>query len=127
MKRNPNLTECMVGLAPLLLEGEVGSYIYIAQNAPGCNSYWEAIGGAVDAEDEATPLVTALAAPYPNPSAGAATLSFTLAESAEVTLTVYDVLGRRVVTLAEGQQAAGEHEVTFGAGLPAGSTSSGSP
>ncbi len=117
---NPSLSACSVGLAPLLLEGTLGGTHTILNNAPGCNSYWEAIGGAVDAEDEATPLVTALAAPYPNPSAGAATLSFTLAESAEVTLTVYDVLGRRVVTLAEGQQAAGEHEVTFGAGLPAG-------
>ena len=64
--------------------------------------------------------MTALAAPFPNPTAGAATLAFTLAESAEVTLTVYDALGRRVATLAEGLQPAGAHEATFGAGLPAG-------
>ena len=37
-----------------------------------------------------------------------------------VTLTLYDALGRRVRTLAEGPQAAGAHELTLGAGLPAG-------
>ena len=117
---NDALAACKFGLAPLLLEGELGGIHTILNNAPGCNSYWEAIGGAVDAEDEVTPLVTALAAPYPNPTAGAATLPFTLSEPADVRLTVYDALGRRVATLAEGAQPAGEHAATWGTGLPAG-------
>lgn len=117
---NAMLSECTVGLAPLLLDGTLGGTPYIYDNAPGCNSYWEALGGAVDAEDEATPLVTALAAPFPNPSAGAATLAFTLAEPSDVSLTVYDALGRQVATLAEEMQPAGSHEASFGAGFPAG-------
>ena len=120
VENNTTLSRCTVGLAPLLLEGEIGGTPYFNNNAPGCNSYWEAIGGAVDTEDGATPLVTALAAPFPNPSAGTATLAFTLAESAEVTLTAYDALGRRVATLAAGMRPAGSHEATWGAGLPAG-------
>jgi hypothetical protein len=39
----------------------------------------------------------------------------------EVTLAVYDVLGRRVRSLAEGPQRAGRHEVAFDAsGLASG-------
>jgi hypothetical protein len=38
-----------------------------------------------------------------------------------VTLTVYDVLGRRVATLADGVRPAGTHAATFDArGLPSG-------
>ena len=107
--------------------GGIGGLITITDNAPGCNTICETVGQesgcGVDTEDEATPLVTALAAPYPNPSAGAATLPFTLAEAADVRLTAYDVLGRRVATLVEGPHPAGAHEAAFGAGLPAGHTS----
>ena len=117
---NASLNGCTVGLADFLLNGELGGTHIIFDNAPGCNSYWEALGGGVDAEDEVTPLVTALAAPFPNPSAGATSLSYSLAEPAEVALVVYDALGRRVAVLAEGPHAAGSHEAAFGAGLPAG-------
>jgi hypothetical protein len=117
---NSVLAECTVGLGEILAEGGVGGLITISNNAPGCNSIWEAIGGNVDAEGEATPLVTGLATPYPNPTVGAATLTYSLAEPDEVTLTLFDALGRQVRTLAEGPQAAGEHEITLGAGLPAG-------
>ena len=122
---NPVLSECKIGLGDLLWAEEehgdaIGGGIDVRENAPGCNSRWEAMGGAVDTEDGATPLVTGLTAPYPNPTAGAATLTYSLAEPAEVTLTLYDALGRRVRTLAEGPQPAGEHEITLGAGLPAG-------
>jgi hypothetical protein len=108
-----------VGLYDLIANNGVEGDIFIADNASGCNSV-EEILISVNAEDEATPLVTGLAAPYPNPTIGAATLAFTLAEPAEITLTLYDALGRRVRTLAEGPQPAGEHEITLGAGLPAG-------
>ncbi len=116
---NPSLSECTVGLAPLLLEGEIGESVSIRSNAPGCNSVEEILAG-VDAEDGATPLVTGLAAPYPNPTAGAATVTFTLAEPGDVRLAVYDALGRRVRTLAEGPRAAGVYEASLGAGLPSG-------
>ena len=125
VRNNASLAECTVGLGALLRAEEehgdaIGGGVGIGDNAPGCNSKWEAMGGNVDSEDEATPLVTGLAAPYPNPTAGAATLTYSLAEPSEVTLTLYDALGRRVRTLAEGPQSAGEHEVALGAGLPAG-------
>ena len=49
---------------------------------------------------------------WPNPAAGAATVSLTLPESAEqVRLVVYDVLGRAVALLHDGSFVAGAHEV----------------
>ena len=115
---NSRLGSCS-SLADLIRNGDIGGEILLSGNAPGCNSI-EEILNSVDAEDEATPLVTTLAAPFPNPTAGATSLAFTLTEPADVRLTVYDALGRRVAVLAEGPHAAGAHETSFGVGLPAG-------
>jgi hypothetical protein len=57
----------------------------------------------------------------PNPFSGAATIRFALAEPAEVSLAVYDALGRQVARLVDGRLDAGAHAATFGGGaLPAG-------
>ena len=58
---------------------------------------------------------------FPNPSAGSVAFTYTLAEPSEVTLAVYDLLGRRVATLVKEPQSAGTHEVDWvGAALPSG-------
>jgi hypothetical protein len=75
----------------------------------------------VDNEDGAAAGTFALSAPFPNPVRDAATLRFSLPDAADVTLAVYDVLGRRVAVLADGLRASGPHEVSFDAsGLPGG-------
>ncbi|MEM9997996.1 MAG: T9SS type A sorting domain-containing protein [Bacteroidota bacterium] len=51
----------------------------------------------------------ALGAVYPNPAGGAVTVPVTLAESTEVTVVVYDVLGRAVATVARERVEAGAH------------------
>jgi len=67
------------------------------------------------------PQTVALHAGYPNPFNPATTLAFDLPAAAEVRLDVFDVLGRRVATLADGVLPAGTHEVVFEAGdLPSG-------
>ena len=114
------LGECTLGLYHLLTSEGIGGYVEVHDNAPGCNSVDEILAGGPVSADEVTPLVAGLAPAYPNPMAGAATVAFTLAEPADVRLAVYDMLGRRVRTLAEGPQSAGEHEVTLDAGLAAG-------
>jgi hypothetical protein len=43
----------------------------------------------------------------------AATLDYSLAEGADVSLAVFDVTGRRVATLREGLDAAGSHKVVW--------------
>lgn len=58
---------------------------------------------------------------YPNPFNPTTTVSFSLKEAARVRLTVYDVTGRRVQTLADKPFDAGAHEIAFDASaLPAG-------
>ncbi|MBS1262682.1 MAG: hypothetical protein MAG453_02044 [Calditrichaeota bacterium] len=52
---------------------------------------------------------------YPNPFNTTATVRYTLAKPGEVTLDVYDLLGRRVASLADGLRAPGAHTVTFDA------------
>jgi len=75
----------------------------------------------VAVEDAAAPAVFALHAAYPNPFANRATIAFDLPQPAPVRLVVYDVLGREVAVLVEGERTAGRHEVVFdGAGLPGG-------
>jgi hypothetical protein len=59
---------------------------------------------------------------YPNPASTSTTIVFTLSRpSRQVTLIVYDVLGRSVAMFADGPKPAGSHSVEVDAGaLPAG-------
>ena len=59
------------------------------------------------------PLADALRPNYPNPFATATTLPYTLRRAADVSIKVYDLLGREVAVLLQQRQAAGEHEVTL--------------
>ncbi|WP_420455152.1 T9SS type A sorting domain-containing protein [Rubrivirga sp.] len=76
---------------------------------------------AVGASLEAAPAADALLAPAPNPARDRATVGFELAEAGDVTVAVFDALGREVARLLDGPAEAGVQEVTFdAAGLPAG-------
>ncbi|WP_259131828.1 BspA family leucine-rich repeat surface protein [Salinibacter ruber] len=82
--------------------------------AVGTESYVE--GKREEAMPEEVRLMS-----YPNPVRRQGTLEYTLPEAGEVSLKVYDVLGRRVATLAEGRKQAGRHEVSLRVGdLPSG-------
>jgi hypothetical protein len=53
---------------------------------------------------------------YPNPFNPTTQIAFTLPRSSEVTLEVFDMLGRRVAVLEEQEiYVAGSHQVTFNA------------
>lgn len=77
---------------------------------------------ATAGEDAGTaPGVFALEDAYPNPFTTTATIPYVLPQAADVRLTVYDVLGREVATLAEGAHEAGRHAATVsGRGLSGG-------
>ncbi|PAP79252.1 hypothetical protein B1759_12965 [Rubrivirga sp. SAORIC476] len=69
----------------------------------------------------APPEALALDAPYPNPSHGTITVPFVVPRDGPVRLAAYDVLGREVGVLAEGDTEAGAHEVRWPtAGLASG-------
>jgi len=61
----------------------------------------------------AFPLGFALAKPYPNPFNAATRISYSLLDTRDVNLAVYDVLGRNVIDLVNGRQSAGEHTVVW--------------
>ena len=62
-----------------------------------------------------------LAAPYPNPFNSAATIRYELPQPSHINLSIYDLSGRLVETLADGEVEAGEHEITWQAeGMAAG-------
>ena len=99
------VTDGLVALAA----GEAGVYLFELPAAPVAN------------EDGTEAEAFALESAFPNPVRDAATVRFTTPAAADVTLAVYDVLGRRVATLVDGTLAAGDHEATFdAAGLPSG-------
>jgi hypothetical protein len=70
-------------------------------------------------DDPATPNTFALGSAYPNPAIDFATISFALPEACDVTLELYDVKGRKVSTLTEGEYQAGVYKVAVG-GLSSG-------
>lgn len=78
--------------------------------------------GGVSVEPGATPKAFEFVGVYPNPMRSAATVMLRSNEAAQdVTVTVYDVLGRQVATLHDGPLSASMHHLALdGAGLPNG-------
>ncbi|MEX0600213.1 MAG: T9SS type A sorting domain-containing protein, partial [Rhodothermales bacterium] len=68
---------------------------------------------AIEPVDGEIPAHFALAQNYPNPFNPATTIAFTLNRTQDVTLSVYNILGRKVGTLIDGVQPAGTYEVPF--------------
>jgi photosystem II stability/assembly factor-like uncharacterized protein len=68
---------------------------------------------AVREETPLVPLQFALEQNYPNPFNPATVISFQLPVSSRVTLKVFDVNGREVARLVDGNLTAGNHAVTF--------------
>lgn len=54
-----------------------------------------------------------LAPIYPNPFIGSTIIRYTLAEDTDISLTVHDMMGRKVAVLAEGRVDKGQHQVDF--------------
>lgn len=58
---------------------------------------------------------------HPNPFNPTATVTYSIPAKGKIRLSVYDILGRRIRTLAEGTQSPGDHRLTFGStGLSSG-------
>ncbi len=74
-----------------------------------------------DGHRDPMPIVYSLEQNYPNPFNPRTRMRFSLARTERITLVVYDVHGRQVAELLNGEMKAGAHELYFDAtGLPSG-------
>jgi nitrous oxidase accessory protein NosD len=83
---------------------------YFAQITNGCGTLTD-----IDPPHgfDVAPVSFALEGNYPNPFRTQTTLQFDLPEPVDVTLSVYDVMGRRVATLVQERLPAGSHDITW--------------
>ncbi|MBL0062573.1 MAG: T9SS type A sorting domain-containing protein [bacterium] len=65
--------------------------------------------------NESRPTTFALGFPYPNPFNSTVTIEYALIREQDVTLEIYDVLGRQVETLLSERQGIGVHSVKWNA------------
>ncbi len=78
--------------------GEGGGYVEIGPIEVSYTPHWEGLW---------------LSEPYPSPVSVAVNFAYNLPEEGRVELSVYDLSGRRVATLVNGEQTAGGHTVTW--------------
>jgi hypothetical protein len=52
---------------------------------------------------------------FPNPFNGSTAIAYELPRASHVTLSVYDLLGRKIATVLDGPQTGGKHNVSFDA------------
>jgi hypothetical protein len=77
------------------------------------------VSGASD-PIQGVPAVYSLSQNYPNPFNPSTTIEYGLPSTSMVRLTVFDVLGRTVAALYDGEQAAGLQRLTWNAPVPTG-------
>ncbi len=93
---------------------KAGIMVYAANNL---KSYTDAVFGALvtvqGVKTPPGPRSFALMQNYPNPFNPTTAISYELSANSQVSLKVYDILGREVATLVNGKENAGSHSVTF--------------
>ena len=82
---------------------------------------WEEDPAATDAESPDLPAAATLHAAYPNPFNPVTVVPYEISMDGHVAIRLYDITGRYVMTLHEGRQPAGQHQVVVRAdGLASG-------
>ncbi|MBE2187553.1 MAG: T9SS type A sorting domain-containing protein [Rhodothermales bacterium] len=77
--------------------------------------YVKNMGNVSEDDSRWVPAGLAIEAVSPNPARSSARIRYSLHATTVATLRVYDLLGRQVMTLVDGQRAAGDNEVVFDA------------
>jgi len=93
------------GKATLSAISPDGKFLLITMRENGLESLW--------LRNLPTGSNTQVVAPSPNPFAGMVALSYALPRAAEVDLSVFDLMGRRVRVLERGAETAGTHRVEW--------------
>ena len=115
--------EEIVDLSPYLSEGQVKVRFQVITDEQNAYQGWylgnisllvdTTLQMTTDPEAEQLPASFSLEQNYPNPFNPATTIAFSLAETGDVRLTVYDVLGREVKVLMNEALMRGRHEVVW--------------
>ena len=94
----------------------------IAEVHENNNTAWNLVnpdaptGTAIEGQgNPALPAHISLEQNYPNPFNPTTTISYSLVQAQNVTIKVYDILGREVATLFKGWQSSGTHRIQFNA------------
>ncbi|MCP4580836.1 MAG: T9SS type A sorting domain-containing protein [candidate division Zixibacteria bacterium] len=75
----------------------------------------------VGIDEHSAPLPAFFAGNHPNPFNASTTIEYTLPQSADVKITIYNLLGQAIASLIDSPQPAGPHQVIWDAGdLPSG-------
>ena len=102
---------------PLALDGQINRFEFFGDTlayAMGTRIYkLDRLSTAAETPTPAAAVAFGIDAAYPNPTAGGLTVTYRTARAASVTLAVFDLLGRRVATLADGARPAGLHEAAW--------------
>jgi|GEM_PF-661522 len=94
-----------------------GEYLYFVEalEASGEGTFY----GPVEVSVSSKNLSVALEDPYPNPASEMVNIELSLANDSTASVVVYDLSGRRVATLVDGQLSAGRHNLTWDSSLAA--------
>lgn len=88
--------------------------ILVAKRVSGHGQAFLRSPSILSADDRGpTPVAVSLSAIRPNPMRGQASISFTVGQAGPVQMRLFDVSGRLVRVLQEGQLAEGAHEITW--------------
>lgn len=88
---------------------------YSSAGEPRSVMFTRATSTSVDEFDNGLPTEVALEQNYPNPFNPSTQIQFALPQEGQVSIQVYDMTGRMVATLVDGNFAAGRHTVQFDA------------
>jgi uncharacterized secreted protein with C-terminal beta-propeller domain len=92
-----------------------GNYAYVADGSSGLQIAWRQcdILTAINPGPDETPCAESGIGVYPNPFNPSTIVSFSLDRPHQVTISVYDMTGRRVALIANQQYGAGTHTATW--------------
>jgi hypothetical protein len=81
----------------------------------GANGGGDSTQVGIEEEILEIPLSFALSQNYPNPFNASTTIQYALPEPSDITVEIYDILGRKIETLIHGEQSAGYHQIIWNA------------
>ena len=112
IKENPDLLGDVE-----VMDNEDGTFtLYVLGDQNGVGAYiYDAVSAMVDVADVDIPANFELKQNYPNPFNPVTTIQYNLKEDSEISISVFDLSGKHIITLFEGSQLAGYHELKFNA------------